>query len=44
MEYLGDEFFKHLWKSIDKSKHYAWVISYAFDHSIPANTTIIKLI
>jgi hypothetical protein len=42
--YLGDEFFKHLWKAIDKSKDYAWIISYAFDHSIPANTTIIKLI
>lgn len=40
----GDEFFKQLWKTIDDSKSYAWITTYAMDRSIPANTTLSKLI
>lgn len=33
-----------MWKAIDESQHYVWILTYAMDKSIPANTTLIKLI
>ena len=40
----GDQFFKKVWKMIDRSRDYFWTTTYAIDSSPAADTTLIKLI
>lgn len=40
----GDQFFKTVWRMIDKSKEYFWITTYAIDSSPAADTTLLKLI
>lgn len=40
----GDQFYQKLWRMIDESQSYCWVLTYAMDRSMAANITLYKLI
>ena len=40
----GDDFFRSIWKMIDKSRQYFWITTYAMDSSPAADTTLLKMI
>ena len=39
----GDKYFEELWRTIDGSKHYVWVLMYHFDETRIGEITLEKL-